>query len=185
MAQRTKQEKIEVTEQLVKNLGDSDILYLADFTGLSVKDMTELRRRFREAGSRFVVVKNRLALRALEQLDLPDIAEHLRGPTGFIMGRDDPVLPAKTLREFTKEYEGRPTLKAGVVEKKLISAEDIIQLASLPSREVLLAGIAGALTASVAGIVGVLEGLLRDIAFMVEEVARKSEEAPPGPGDEE
>lgn len=175
MAQRTKAEKIEVTAQLAKQLGESDVVYLADFTGLNVKDMTELRKRFREAGTQFVVVKNRLALRALEDLDLPDISEYLRGPTGFVIGSDDPVVPAKTLREFAKEFEDRPTLKVGVVEKRLLTVEQINKLADLPPREALLAGIAGSLTAPVAGIVGVLEGLLRDIAYMVGEVARKNE----------
>lgn len=175
MAQRTREEKVEVTAELAERLGKSEVLYLADFTGLNVKDMTELRRRFREAGAGFVVVKNRLALRALEDLDLPDISEHLRGPTGFIFGDDDPVVPAKTIREFAKEFENRPTLKAGVVEKQLVSVKDIVKLAELPSRDVLLAGIAGSLTASAAGIVGVLEGLIRDVAYMIGEVARVNE----------
>ena len=86
MAQRTRTEKVEVTAELAEQLGKSEVLYLADFTGLNVKEMTELRRQFREAGGRFVVVKNRLALRALEDLDLPDLSEHLKGPTGFIFG---------------------------------------------------------------------------------------------------
>lgn len=177
MAQRTKKEKIERTAELADRLGEAEILYLADFTGLDVKHMTELRRRFREAGSQFVVVKNRLALRALEQLDLPDISEHLRGPTGFVLAKEDPVVPAKTLREFAKENEERPTLKVGVVMERLVSAEEIRQLAELPPREELLAMIMGSLTAPVSGIVGVLEGLLRDIAYMIEEVAKKNEAA--------
>jgi large subunit ribosomal protein L10 len=175
MAQRTKKEKIQLTAELIDTLGASDVLYLTDFTGLNVKEITELRRRFREAGYRFIVVKNRLALRAIEQLDLPDITEYLRGPTGFVVGTDDPVAPAKMLRDFAKENEDRPTLKVGVVEKRVVGADEVMTLASLPSREELLAGIVGALTAPVAGIVGVLEGLLRDIASMVEEVAKKQE----------
>ncbi len=151
------------------------MLYLTDFTGLSVKDMTELRKRIREAGSRFIVVKNRLALRALEELDLPDLTPHLRGPTGVLLADDDPVAPAKTLREFAKENDERPRLKVGVVAQRLISADEIVQLAELPPREVLLGAIVGSLTAPLAGIVGVLNGLLRDIAYMVEEVARKRE----------
>jgi large subunit ribosomal protein L10 len=175
MAQRTRKEKIELTAQLADSLKDADVLYLADFTGLSVKDMTELRRRFRRAGSRFVVVKNRLALRALQQLDLPDISQFLRGPTGLVIGRDDPVLPAKTLREFARENDDRPALKGGVVDRRVVSADEIKRLAELPSREELLARIAGSLTAPVAGIVGVLEALLRDLAYMIGEVARKNE----------
>jgi large subunit ribosomal protein L10 len=175
MAQRTKKEKIQLTAELVDTLGGSDVLYLTDFTGLNVKEITELRRRFREAGHRFIVVKNRLALRAIEQLDLPDLTEYLRGPTGFVVGTDDPVAPAKMLRDFAKENEDRPTLKVGVVEKRVILADEVMTLASLPGRQELLAGIAGSLTAPVAGIVGVLEGLLRDIASMIEEVAKKQE----------
>lgn len=177
MAQRTRKEKIELTSELAERLGQAEILYLADFTGLNVKDMTELRRRFREVGSQFVVVKNRLALRALEQLDLPDISDYLRGPTGFVLATDDPVTPAKTLREFAKEYEEKPTLKVGVVRERLVSAEEIRELAELPPREELLASIMGSLTAPVSGIVGVLEALLRDVASLVEEVAKKNEAA--------
>jgi large subunit ribosomal protein L10 len=175
MAQRTKKEKIQLTAELIDTLGASDVLYLTDFTGLNVKEITELRRRFREAGYRFIVVKNRLALRAIEQLDLPDITEYLRGPTGFVVGTDDPVAPAKMLRDFAKENEDRPTVKVGVVENRLVGADEVMTLAALPSREELLAGIAGSLTAPLAGIVGVLEGLLRDIASMIEEVAKKQE----------
>lgn len=175
MAQRTRNEKVEVAAELVNRLSDVRVLYLADFTGLNVKDMTELRRRFREVGIRFIVVKNRLALRAFEQLELPDISEYLRGPTGFVIGGDDPVVPAKTLREFAKEYEDRPAVKVGLVDSRVVSAEEIQKLADLPPREELLANIMGSLTAPVAGIVGVLNGLLRDLAYMIEEVARQRE----------
>lgn len=175
MAQRTKKEKLEVTSELAGRLSEAKVLYLADFTGLDVKSMTELRRRFRETGSQFVVVKNRLALRALEQLDLPDIREYLRGPTGFVLAGSDPLAPAKALREFAKENDDRPALKIGVVENRIVSADEITQLADLPPQEQLLAGIAGSLTAPVAGAVGVLEGLLRDLAFLIEEVARAKE----------
>lgn len=173
MPQRTRKDKVELTSQLVKQLSDSKVLYLTDFTGLSVKSITELRRRFRDAGTRYLVVKNRLALRALEELELPDIAPYLRGPTGFVIGREDPVVPAKTLREFAKEHDKRPTVKVGVIENQIVSAEEILRLAELPSREALLAGIAGSLTASVSGMVGVLDGLMRRIASLVEEVATK------------
>lgn len=173
MPKHTRKDKAELTSQLVKQLGDANVLYLTDFTGLGVKSMTDLRRRFREAGTRYLVVKNRLALRALEEIELPEIASYLRGPTGFVIGREDPVVPAKTLWEFAKEHEKRPTVKVGVINNLIVSAEEILQLAQLPSREALLASIAGSLTASVSGIVGVLDGMMRDIASLVEEVAKK------------
>ncbi len=79
------------------------------------------------------------------------------------------------LRDFAKENEDRPTLKVGVVEKRVVMADEVMTLASLPSRQELLAGIVGSLTAPVSGIVGVLNGLIRDVASMVEEVAKKQE----------
>ena len=177
MAQRTRNDKVRVTGELAERFGEAGVIYLTDFTGVNVQDITELRRRFRDSGASFVVVKNRLALRALEQLDLPDISEHLSGPTGVILAGDDPVGPAKTLKEFAKEFDDRPTLKVGVVEKRLVTAKEIERLAALPPMEQLLAGIAGSLTAPIAGIVGSLEALLRDIASLVEEVAKKNEAA--------
>lgn len=178
MAQRTRKQKVELTAELADRLSEVEVLYLADFTGLNVKDMTELRRRFRETGGSFVVVKNRLALRALEKLDLPDISDYLRGPTGIVLGQDDdPVVPAKTLKEFSKENEDRPTVKVGVVGKRIVSAAEIQQLADLPPKEELLASILGSLSAPVAGIVNVLNGLLRDIAYMVGEVGKKDASA--------
>lgn len=173
MAQRTRKEKVQLTAELAEKLGGAEVLYLADFTGLNVKDMTELRRRFRNVGSQFIVVKNRLALRALQQLELPDISEHLRGPTGFVLSGADPVTPAKTLREFARENENRPTLKVGVVEQRVISVEEILRLADLPPREELLARIAGSVCAPASGIARILGELIRDLALMIEEVARK------------
>lgn len=176
MAQRTRKEKIELTERLTERLSGAEVLYLTDFTGLNVQRMTDLRARFREIGSQFVVVKNRLALRALENLELPDISEYFRGPTGVVIGGDaDPVRPAKALREFAKENEDRPALKIGVIDQRVVSADEIRALAELPPQEELLGSIAGSLTAPVSGVVNILNALLRDIAFMVEEVARTRE----------
>ncbi len=176
MARRTQQDKIEITGELVNRLQESKVLYLADFTGLNVKSITELRRRFREAGTRFIVVKNRLALRALQQLEYPDIEEHLRGPTGLIMADEDPVTPAKTLRDFARENDARPALKIGVVDRKVVSVDEIQRLADLPSHDELLGGIAGSMMAPVTGIVGVLNALLRDITYTIQEVAKKNAE---------
>ncbi|UCF20201.1 MAG: 50S ribosomal protein L10 [Gemmatimonadota bacterium] len=164
-----------MTSDLAESLKQSDVVYLADFTGLNVKGITELRRRFRETGTRFIVVKNRLALRALEQLDLPDLSDYLRGPTGFILGSDDPIVPAKTVLDFAKENDNRPVLKAGVVEKRAVTAAQITELADLPPREHILAGIAGSLDAPISGIVGVLNNLMAFVAQLIEEVARKQE----------
>jgi len=164
-----------VTAELARRMGEAQTLYLTDFTGLSVKAITDLRARFRAQGVDFVVAKNTLLRRAVVGLDLPDISEHLQGPTGIVLGSDDPVSPARTLKEFARDHEDRPSVKVAIVEKRTLEPSEVKRLADLPSRELLLGGIAGSMTAPVAGIVGVLAAVIRDIAYMVEEVARTRE----------
>jgi large subunit ribosomal protein L10 len=168
------EDKKQVTGELAEQLEASGIIYLTDFTGLGVKAMTDLRSRLREQGIRYRVVKNTLMVRALEGLDLPDLSEHLEGPTGLIMSDEDPVAPAKIVKEFAKEHDDRPIVKIGIVDRLAITPEAIGQMADLPPRDQLLAGIAGGLTAGVAGIAGALNALLRDITYMIEQVAEKN-----------
>jgi large subunit ribosomal protein L10 len=171
------EEKKQVTGELVEQLQSAGTIYLTDFTGLGVKDMTEFRSRLRQEGLRYRVVKNTLMERALEGLDFPDLSEHLEGPTGLIMGDDDPVAPARVVKEFAKEHDDRPVVKVGIVDRQAVEREAIGRMADLPPREQLLGSIAGGLTASVAGIAGSLAALLRDITYMIEQVAKKNEEA--------
>ncbi len=171
------EEKKQVAERLARELGDAGTIYLTDFTGLSVKAMTEFRSRLRDQGLRYRVVKNTLMRRALEGLELPDLSEHLEGPTGLLLGDEDPVAPARAVKEFAKEHDDRPVLKFGVVGRQAVEAEAIARMADLPSRESLLGSIAGSLTAGVGGIAGALDALLRDITYMVEQVAHRNEAA--------
>ncbi len=169
------EQKKRITEELAREIDESGTIYLTDFTGLDVKAMTDLRARLRAEGIRYRVVKNTLMRRALEGLDLPDLSEHLDGPTGLVLGDEDPVLPAKLVREFAKDHEDRPTVKVGVVDRRSVPPETVAELAALPPRDDLLGAIAGSLTASVGGMVHVLNGLIRDIAYMVEQVAQERE----------
>lgn len=168
-------DKQAIANELHGLLRDARIVYLTDFTGLDVSAITELRDRLQEQGAEFRVVKNTLTRRAMEGLDLPDLTEHLKGPTALVLGADDPIGPAKTVKDFAREHDDRPAVKIGLVERRTIAAEEIDRLADLPPRGQLLAAIAGGLTASVTGIAGALDALVRDIAMMVEEVARRGE----------
>lgn len=174
MAMRLDQKKT-LTEELRGLLSSADVVYLTDFTGLSVEAIGDLRRKLREAGAEYRVVKNTLTLRALEGTDLPDLTEHLQGPTALVLGGQDPVGPAKVVREFAKANDARPVVKIGVVEGRTVSVDEVTRLAELPPMDDLLAAIAGGLTAGVAGIAGALNSLIRDIAYMVEEVAKQGE----------
>ncbi|MFB6240406.1 MAG: 50S ribosomal protein L10 [Gemmatimonadota bacterium] len=169
------EEKKKVTEELARSFEESGTIYLTDFTGLSVEEMTEFRDRLAEEGVTYRVVKNTLALRALDDVDLPDIADHFRGPTGVVLGSDDPVAPAKVLTDFADEHDDRPTLKVGVVESRVVEPAEIEELAELPSREELLGGISGGLTASVAGIVGILDRIIGGVADVAHRAAQERE----------
>ena len=148
-------------EQLVSDLRDklqnSKSLYYTDFTGLNVKRMTDLRRRLKRAGVDYVVIKNTLALRAVNESGL--VGERLKGPTGLVLG-SDPVAAAKVLSDFAKENEQKPQVKGGLLEGKAIDSAQIKQLASLPSREQMLADLGAGLQSPMAAFVGALNGLL-------------------------
>ena len=168
-------EKETMTASIAETLDQAGAVYVTDFTGLDVEAQRELRSRLRESGAAYRVVKNTLTIRALEGLDLEGLEEYLTGPTGLVLTGDDPVAPAKVVRDFAREHDNRPVVRIGVVDRRTVQAEDIARLADLPSRDSLLGSIAGGLTASVGGMVGVLGGLMRDIAYMIEEVAKKGE----------
>ncbi len=168
--------KKQITEEIAADVGEAATIYLTDFTGLNVTEMGELRSRLRESGAQLRIVKNSLTIRAFEGLDLPDITEHLKGPTGLVLAGDDAAAPAKVMRDFARKHDERPVIKVGIVDRREVAAGEIRQLADLPPRDVLLGAIAGALTASISGIVGSLNAVIRDIALLVEEVARKGEQ---------
>jgi large subunit ribosomal protein L10 len=170
-------EKKRVAEELHQALQENDAVYLTDFTGLNVKAITEFRSQLREQGLGYRVVKNTLMRRALEGLDLPDLSEHLEGPTALILSESDPVAPAKVVKDFAKEHDDRPVIKIGVVDRREVHADQINKMADLPSRELLLGSIAGGLTAGVGGIAGALNALMRDITHMITEVAKQNEAA--------
>lgn len=169
-------QKQAIAEELRGYLSSAEVVYLTDFTGLTVDAIGDLRRRLREAGAEYRVVKNTLTIRALEGTDIPDLAEYFQGPTALVLGGTDPIGPAKVVREFAKGNDDRPVVKVGVVERRLVSQEEVTRLAELPPKDQLLAAIAGGLTAGVGGIAGALNSLIRDISYMVEEVAKQGEQ---------
>ena len=162
---RTK--KHEVVDRLAQQLQQSPNLYLTDFTGLSVKRMTELRRKLRAAGVEYAVVKNTLALRAMESAAIAGLDTVVTGPTGVVLAGTAPIATAKVLAAFQKDNEAL-TLKAGLVEGKVLGPDDIKRLATLPSREELLGQLAGALQAPLQGFAGALSALLYQFVGAVE-----------------
>jgi large subunit ribosomal protein L10 len=152
-----------VVRELTEKMQGANSLFLTDFSGLSVKKITELRSRLRNVGTEYLVVKNTLAERALEGTDLPDIGKFFRGPTAVAIEPRDPVAAAKVLSDFAKQHDNRPSLKAGVVERKAVTAEEIVRLAQLPPREQLLAELAGALEAPMTQFVSVMQAKVQEL----------------------
>lgn len=157
-------------DQLVAGLRDrlaaNPIVYLTDFTGLAVKQQTDLRRRLRGAGVTYVVIKNTLAQRALDPAQAEVLSEHLNGPTGFALA-SDPVAGAKVLSEFAREHDSFK-VKAALVEGRALSAAEIQRLATLPSRDELLSQLAGTFQAPMAGLAGAMNALLSNMVGALE-----------------
>jgi large subunit ribosomal protein L10 len=152
-----KAEKEQLVTALRDKLKSAQSLYYTDFTGLNVKRMTELRRRLKRAGVDYVVIKNTLALRAVNESGL--VGEKLKGPTGLVVGKD-PVAAARVLTEFAKEFEDRPSVKGGLLQGKVINNAQVKRMASLPSREQMLADLAASMQSPMAAFVGALSGPL-------------------------
>src|SRR5262245_23511434 len=126
-----KTEKDALVTELRDKVKGASALYYTDFTGLNVKQMTDLRRRLRKAGVEYVVIKNSLAQRAVQEVGLP--VAKLRGPTGVVIGKD-PVAAAKVLSDFAKEFEQKPSIKGGVLEGNVIDVAQVKKLATLPTK---------------------------------------------------
>jgi large subunit ribosomal protein L10 len=170
-------EKEQVVTSLGQRLESSKCLYVADFTGLDVASMTELRRRLAEAEVELVVVKNTLARRALADSTYQPLVDQLDGPNAFALSRSDGVAAAKILTNFARERD-KPRIKAGVIEGRVVSIEQIRRIAELPSREVLLAQLVGSARAPLSGLVYTLSGLLAKFVRTVDALRAQKASSP-------
>jgi large subunit ribosomal protein L10 len=166
------QEKEALVSDLKQKFEASKTVVLADYRGLNVAEVTELRKKMREAGIDYKVIKNTMTSRAAKAADIEGLDQYLAGPIALAFSSNDYAAPAKILAEFAKTHKNLE-LKAGVLDGKVIDLESVKNLAELPSREVLLGKVAGLLQAPVRGLVTVLAGPLRGLACAVEAVRRQ------------
>jgi large subunit ribosomal protein L10 len=167
-------DKEQLVRELKEQIGASKALYYTDFTGLNVKRMTELRRRFRKAGVQYVVIKNTLALRAVNESGL--VGERLKGPTGLVMA-SDPVEAAKILTEFAKANDARPSVKGGMFGGSSIDAAQVKRLAAMPSREQMLAELGAGLQSPLSAMLGAMNALMTNFAGALEALKTQREGA--------
>jgi large subunit ribosomal protein L10 len=154
----SKIERQATVDTLATQLKGSPNVFITDFQGLNVARMTELRRRLRAAGGRYVVVKNSLAQRALAVNGLPALPAAFKGQVGLVLAGADPLPAAKVVGEFAKEFQ-KPSVKAGLLEGKTVEPAYVKRLGEIPSREALLGMFAGALNSILYQVVGALEAL--------------------------
>jgi len=167
-------EKEQLVDDLSAKMKGASALYYTDFTGLNVKRMTDLRRRLRKANVEYVVIKNTLALRAVNESGL--VGERLRGPTGLVVTKD-PIAAAKVITDFAKENDQKPAVKGGMFEGKRIDKAQVTKLASMPSREQMLAELGAGLQSPMAAFVGALNGVLYMFAGALEGLRTQKEGA--------
>ena len=167
-------EKQQLITELTDKIQGAKALYYTDFTGLSVKRMTDLRRRLRKAGIEYVVIKNTLALRAVNESGL--MGSRLKGPTGVVVAKD-PVSAAKVLQDFAKENDQRPAIKGGLLDGAHIDEAQVKRLAAMPSREQMLAELGASMQAPMAAFAGALNGLLYMFAGALDALKTQRESA--------
>lgn len=156
----------EIKDKLTSNEG----VILADYRGLSVKEMQELRGKVREAGGEIKIYKNTLTEIAIRELALPSMDDYLVGPTAFVFVQADPVGPAKALMDFAKKHTALE-VKGGLVQNALVDAVAVKAIAALPSREELIAKLMGTLVNPVRGFMTVANGPAGALARALRAVA--------------
>ena len=167
-------EKQAVITDLTDRMKGAKALYYTDFSGLTVKRMTQLRRQLRKAGVEYVVLKNTLALRAVNESGLT--GTRLKGPTGVVVAKD-PVVAAKVLSDFAKANDQRPAIKGGLLDGALIDEAQVKKLANMPSREQMLAELGASMQAPMAAFAGALNGLLYMFAGALDALKTQRESA--------
>lgn len=149
-------QKKEEVSKLAEQMKEAKLILLTDYRGINVIDDTTLRRDLRNAGAKYTIIKNNITKRALAECGIEGLEEKLEGPTAIVMSSEDYLEPSKVIYKFSKDNEYY-TIKGGVVDGKVMTSEEIITLAKLPSRETLLSMLAGALLGNISKVAVALD----------------------------
>jgi large subunit ribosomal protein L10 len=170
-------EKERVVAELAERLRSTDTLMVADYRGLTMTEIDELRTRLLEAGARFTVVKNTLTRLAAEEAGTKEVLDLIEGPTAiaFLEADSDPAAVAKVLNEVARARDVL-VIRGGILDGALVADEDIKRLATLPPMDVLRAQLAGAVVAPLATVVGLFTAPLRDLVGVIDARIRQLEE---------
>ena len=166
-------EKSEIISEIKELLESSSAVYLTDYSGINVEDISNIRNQFRNEGVRYKVFKNTLVKRALSEAGKYEkIADHLVGMTGFAFASSNPLAPAKIINKYFGDKE-KLALKACYVEGDYFEGSQLKTLATLPTKNELIASILGSINTPVSGIVGSINAVMRDLVSVVDQISQK------------
>ena len=168
------QDKVESVEDLKRRLSGVKTVLLAEYRGLTVQQLNDLRRQLRSVSAEYKVVKNRLAKLALSE-SLSGVKSLLKGPTGMVISKDDPVAVAKALHTFARTNQAL-VIKAGYVEGQMLEPAGLKALADLPSKEAIRSQIVGALQGPMAQLVGLLQAPQRELVYVLSQRGKNAEQ---------
>ena len=169
------EEKKKIVEELKEKITSSNAQILVNLCGMTVEDTTQIRKELKKLDARVQVVKNTLAKIAAEDTVLKPVEEHFRGPTAIVFCYGDPVTVIKSLVKYEKDFE-HFNIKAGVLEGKPLTKEQLVEVSKLPSREVLVAKVVGTIQAPLYGLVGVLAANLRNLIGVLYAIKQAKEQ---------
>lgn len=170
-------EKLQIITEVTEKVSRAKSLFFADFTGISVEQINELRREFRKSGIEYHVLKNTLVRKALESVTGYDkVFDQLVGPTAIAFSYGDPVAPARIMKKFREKYE-KLNVKVCVLEKQVYDGSKLNELAKLPSREELVAGILGSIQSPISGVVNAIAAVMRDVVNVIDAIEKQKKSA--------
>ena len=156
-------QKIDIVEKYTDKFKEAKCVYIADYSGIDVATVTEIRKKFRDQNIEYKVLKNRLAKLSLNNAGISELNDYLKGVNTFVIGYGDPVAPAKIFEDFNKKKEILP-LKAVLFEGKVFQAEQAKEIAKLPTREVLLGQLLGMLQSPMSKLAATLQAPMQKMA---------------------
>lgn len=173
---KRRKDKVIAVEALKEGLRDHELILAADYRGLTVSEMEELRNRLRVSGTQFHVVKNSLAGLAAQSVGLEHMQEFLVGPTAIAISKNEAGQPAKILQEFVRDHKALE-IKGGLLLGRVITVNEVKKLADLPSKEILLSRVLSGIEAPLVSTAGVLQAMLRNLVYVLDQVRQAKESA--------
>ena len=167
-------EKVAEVDRLTTKFAEAKSVFFTDYSGLTVADVSDLRRQFRQNNVEYLVVKNSLARLGAIKAGHDGVVEHLKGPIALAIGYEDPAAPARVIANFLKKHE-KPAVKACLIDGDILDGSEAAEIAKWPTREELLAKLVGSLNSPITGLVYALSGVLRQLVTVLDAIRKQKE----------